>query len=214
MPPTAYTITFLQNCQSLKRHIQDTRADILALIIVMFVELANTDSDDDIHLEDFNIFRNDFRKERSPYGSAVYYHNVCVARFQILNLKNIETTLVTLHQPLHLFCIYCRPKEKAEHIVKHISKPQPYLDNSKCNGLIGDFNIKPNEESTVLRKMANLGLRQLIKEPTTNKNTIIGHINTDNQCNGMKRGYTLECLRHTARIISHYGCQFYTKIMR
>ena len=53
------------------------------------------------------------------------------------------------------------------------------LDKNQGNIIMGDFNVNAQHNITLNATMAELGLRQLVCEPTTTGNTLIDHIYSD-----------------------------------
>ncbi|VDI59060.1 Hypothetical predicted protein [Mytilus galloprovincialis] len=185
------------NSQSLHLHIEDVRADFnfRETDVNMFVEsrLCSEDSDIDYNLPGFKLYRNDFSKKRTSYGTVAYLKESLKADIVKMNIKSIEIMKI-INPFLQIVCIYSRPKESVGNLFSAMQNLCSSLDHKKVIVIGGDFNcdIQNPSQSTkrLLEYMKLQGLFQIVNHITTDGKTILDLIFT-NCCAGIQFG-TLE----------------------
>ena len=115
------------------------------LIFLVETKLCSNDSDLEYELPTFRLFRNDYSKLRSSYGSAVYYKQGMDINCLSLHLHNVEIILLKLSNAVHniqVASLYCRPNDSVKEICAVITQlKNSYLTPNIPLIIMGDFNV-------------------------------------------------------------------------
>ena len=191
------TLTFaFHNVRSLHRHIKDMQADpnYMSADIVALAEsrLVNGDKDEEYALPGFHTLRNDQAdysdyQHRPPHGLILYIkENVCYDVISCVSTKEIEYTIVKIQydgETLYFVALYRSPGSRKAIFEEHCQHIRQVVDTDMSVLFCGDFNydISDNQHGDFLRQMRNLfGCSQFISEPTTNDNTVLDLIFSNN----------------------------------
>lgn len=177
------------NCRSLKKHIDDVRADanMLASNIIAFGEtcLKPNDRSGIVNLEGFNLSRNDDTccSGRAYHGLAVYTKGF-INSFVGANILGVEFAHgYILHADLliHICFLYCSPKLASLKLYKKFFAHLDTVYNLKNPHIfMGDFNLNFSQiQGLPTFLYSNYSLSQLVSTSSTNYNTILDHVYTN-----------------------------------
>ena len=193
----ASTKILFHNVRSLHLHIDDVAGEynVQAADINIFVEtaLCSSDNDDDYHIDDFRLFRNDVSADsnrRTCYGTAVYIKTdmPCAVEPCRANYNDVETTVSVLYTPMSDLCVVGIYRSKSKVNMKaFIESLNDLLDNIIPRGptvILGDFNVnllETSSEKNALTKnhLEQRGYTQLITKYTTDYKSLLDHVYTN-----------------------------------
>ena len=184
------------NVRSLHHHIKDVQADLnyLSANIVALAEsrLVHDDKDEEYALPGFQIIRNDQtdysdRQHRPPHGLVLYIkENLTFDVLSCVSTKEIEYTTIKIQhggEVLYFVALYRSPGSSKVIFEQHCQHLRQLVDTDMSVVMCGDFNydLTNNQQGDILHQMRNLfGCSQFISEPTTDHNTILDLIFSNN----------------------------------
>ena len=184
-----------QNCRSLSRHFPDIckEVNLLSADILGLVETRVHDQSlftSTYLIDGFSV--NSSMQKESPHGIALYY-KCSLPNISFHLFSNIECVLIKTAYDLMICFIYCSPSASS------LSNYKIFMENIvKVVGnafnkfiLMGDFNFEVNDN--ISRLFENeYGLRQLIRNVTTDYDSCLDHIYTNINEDHIKASGTLE----------------------
>ncbi len=99
----------------------------------------------------------------------------------VLGLEFKAITLQTCRGILNLIALYRRPLQSPTRFLSLLRQLIPAIDRTIPTIIVGDFNINLIEspEHPILTLMDDYGFHQMVAEPTTDSQSLLGHAYTD-----------------------------------
>nr|XP_054591529.1 uncharacterized protein LOC129155826 [Nothobranchius furzeri] len=190
---SAFTV-FLMNVQSLNRHVKDLAFCTQHLqpnCIAVTETWVSTDRSDAVQIDGYSFYNcprglaysstheSLIAFQEQQHGGVGFYTADGVA-FKMLqapdvNLESLVYSFVNLHIVLGL--IYRPPLYPLSLFKVNLTKLLDWLEvQSETLVLMGDFNDDILKSSTILKLLTDRGYAQIVKQPTTEKGTLIDHV--------------------------------------